>query len=136
MSTLCHSARQLNARPERKRLRVSFTPFGEIATVNGSPSISISRRISLRSFVAILSYTPNPVRTFTPIGRESCGTSRAASFRPGREDVLGVPLAPMLLEAGVTDETGFHQHDMSGLKDALEVRRVFLHQREHVPQPL
>jgi hypothetical protein len=30
-----------------------------------------------------------------------------------------MPFTTMLLEAGITDETGFDQHDVSGLKDTL-----------------
>jgi len=130
-STLFHSARQLNARPERNRFRVSFTPLGEIATVNGSPSISISRRISFKSFVAMPLYTP--------ASHESFKTGKHVlrrSFRSGRQYVLGVPFAAMLTKTGVTDETGFHEHDMRWLKDALKMRRIPLNQRQRVAQPL
>jgi hypothetical protein len=120
-STLCQSARQLSARPERNRFRVSFTPLGEIATVNGSPSISISRRISFKSFVAMPLYTPAAVEMFS----FSKHVPRR-SLRPGREDVLGVPFTAMLTKTGVTDETGFHQHNVRGLQNALKVRRIFL----------
>jgi hypothetical protein len=30
-----------------------------------------------------------------------------------------MPFTAVLLEAGITDETGFDQHDVRGLKDAL-----------------
>src|ERR1044072_8068992 len=127
-STFCHRARQLNDRPERKRLRVSRTPTGEIATVKGSPSISISRRISLLSFVAI------PCLPLSWMDVQARNAPR--SLRSGGQDVLRVPLTPVLHEPRVPDETGFHEHDVGWLKHALEVRRVFLHQREHLAQPI
>ena len=45
---------------------------------------------------------------------------------PRRENIFCVPFATVLFEAGVTDETGFHQHDVRGLKDTLQVRRISL----------
>jgi len=115
-------------------LRVSFTPVGEIATVNGSPSISISRRISFKSFVAIWFYTPEIGERLPSV--EIHGRSRAELLGSRRQHVLGVPLATMLAKSGVTDETGFRQHDMSGLKDALQVRGVLLHQGQQFAKPL
>ena len=112
-STLCHNARQLSARQERKRFRVSFTPFGEMATVNGSPSISISRRISFRSLVAIWFYTP-ALGERLPSSSDSRHVSRR-SFSAGRENILGVPFTPVLPKGGITDETGYNQHHVSGL---------------------
>lgn len=137
---LCQSARQLSARPERKRLRVSFTPCGEIAIVNGSPSIPISRRISLRSLVDIyrlILLGRSDVRIRRSYRRRiSLWQVSRRSFRAGRENVLGVPFAALLAKAGITDETGFHQHDVSGLKNSLQMRGIALDEREHVPQPL
>src|SRR6185503_14245156 len=124
---------QLSARPDRKRLRVSFTPVGEIATVKGSPSISISRRISFKSFVAMCSYTPALGGRLPSPGLRQ--VSRRL-LRSRRKNVLRVPLPAMLAESGITDETGFHQHYMGWLKDALQVRRILLYQRQHVAQPL
>lgn len=107
-------------------MRVNFTPVGEIATVNGSPSISISRRISFKSFVAMWFYTPEFGERLPSVRIH--GTSRAELLGSRRQDVLGVPLAAMLPESGITDETGFGEHDVSGLKDALQVGRILLHQ--------
>lgn len=127
---LCQSARQLNARPERKRFRVSFTPLGEIATVNGSPSISISRRISFTSFVAMPSYTPELGRTFTWTPTFKHLPRR--SFRARCQDILSIPFSAVLAKARVTDETGFNQHDVRWLKDALKMRGIPLYQRQHI----
>jgi hypothetical protein len=46
-----------------------------------------------------------------------------------------MPLALLLHEAGITDETGFNQHHVSRLQHALQVRRIPLHQRQHIAQP-
>lgn len=57
-------------------------------------------------------------------------------LRPGRKNVLRVPFPPLLLEPGITDETGFHEHDMRWLKDPLQMRRILLQQGQDLPEPL
>ena len=140
-SPLCHRARQLNARPERKRFFVSFTPVGEMATVNGSPSISISRRISFKSLVAIPFILRDSLKRSAPALLTWCQlcfslAGLAPSLRARGEDVLRVPLPIVLLEAGITDETGFDEHHMSGLQNTLQMRGIPLHKWQHVAQPL
>src|SRR2546423_14710985 len=49
-----HSIFQDSATPERNRFFVRRNPSGEMEIVNGSPLISISRRIGLSSFVAMV----------------------------------------------------------------------------------
>ena len=50
---LAHKDFHESATPERKRFRVNRNPSGEMLMVNGSPSISISRRMVFSSLVGM-----------------------------------------------------------------------------------
>src|SRR6476469_6989540 len=74
--------------PERNRFFVRRNPSGEIATVYGSPSMMISRRIVRSSLVAMTSSYPPQGRRFAP--------SSAESDAPCRQDVIDEPLSLLL----------------------------------------
>src|SRR3712207_1974140 len=86
-----HRARQESARPDRKRFLVNRMPSGEMATVNGSPSISISRRMVLSSLVVMRINTPDyparfDVRPSAPPSRRPSSPARNPRTTPARSE--------------------------------------------------
>jgi hypothetical protein len=83
--------------PERKRFLVKRSPSGEIATVNGSPSMVISRRMIRSSFVAMRSDT-------RPEERGSYLALFSDAF--GCQHVINEPISLLLSNGCAPDYTG------------------------------
>ena len=95
--------------------------------VNGSPSISISRRIVLSSFVAMGFSVLVPVRSrIGPVG----GVLRL--FTP--QQVVYEPCSLLLTNDRLSNHSGRPEHVVGGLQHPLEMRRISLHERQLLAQ--
>jgi len=116
---LAHKDFHESATPERKRFRVNRNPSGEMLIVNGSPSISISRRMVFSSLVGMRLL----------VIHAGTGTVRWRSSSAA-EHVVDEPISLLLTNDCLTDHSGSSQHLMGRLKDPLEMRRISLCQRQ------
>ena len=89
--------------------------------VNGSPSISISRRMVLSSLVAMGCRQSDTLARPDSSVEYRLGPASCLDLFPPGEDVVHEPLSVLLTNDRIADHSGILEHVVRGLEHALEM---------------